>query len=135
SEFPLTLPGYYYQEITAEQFILAGGNYMVPLDKKRHWSANFVATTAVVDYLDGLEQPGNWHSGVGGGILYASSSLKVMIGYAHGFNALRSGGRVGSNSVGLLMQVDLGHAKDEFYNSSQPGLWRGFQRVIGVFDH
>jgi hypothetical protein len=133
SEFPLSLPGYYYGEISARQFALLGGNCMLPLDKQHHWSANFVATAAVVDYLPGLEQPGNFHSGVGGGILYSTHSLKVMVGYAYGVEAIRSGGR-GANSVGILMQLDLGRARQEFY-PSDPGMWRGFQRVTGIFGH
>jgi hypothetical protein len=132
SEFPLTLPGYYYQEISAKQFVLLGGNYIVPLDKKHRWSANFMATTAGVDYLPGLEQPGRWHSGVGGGVMYKTPSLKVMVGYAYGVDAIRSGGR-GAHSVGVLMQLDLKHAKEALVNTYQPGYWRGFQRIFGVF--
>ena len=62
------MPGYYYQEISAKRFVLLGGNYLVPLDKKQRWNLDAMAATAVVDYLPGLEQPGHWHSGVGGGI-------------------------------------------------------------------
>jgi hypothetical protein len=32
SEFPLSLPGYYFQEISARQFVLLNANYLVPLD-------------------------------------------------------------------------------------------------------
>src|SRR5258707_1797343 len=32
SEFPLTLPGYYYQELSATRFVLFNGNYYLPLD-------------------------------------------------------------------------------------------------------
>jgi hypothetical protein len=132
SEFPLTLPGYYYQEISAKQFIMLGGNYMFPLDKKGRWNANIVAATAGVDYLPGLEQPGDWHSGVGGGILYQAASVKVMIGYAYGFDAIRSDGP-GAHSIGILMQLDLKHAKQLLYSPQQPNRWRGFQRIFGAF--
>src|ERR1051325_1735948 len=70
SEFPLSLPGYYYQEISARQFVLLGGNYMIPLDKRNRWNVNINAATAGVDYLGGFKQPGDWLSGVGGGVLY-----------------------------------------------------------------
>jgi hypothetical protein len=132
SEFPLTLPGYYYQEISAQRYVLVGGNYMVPLDKKGRWNANVVATTAVVDYLPGLEQPGDWHSGVGGGILYQSGSIKLMVGYGYGIDAIRDGGR-GAHSIGVLMQVDLEHARHELMNPAEPSRWRGFQRIFGAF--
>lgn len=132
SEFPLSLPGYYYQELSAKQFVLLGGNYIVPLDHKRHWNVNFTATTAYVDYLDDLKQPGNWNNGVGFGVLYKTPSIKVMLGYAYGINAIRSHGR-GANSVGILMQVDLEQAKEAILNPEAPNRWRGFQRILGLF--
>jgi hypothetical protein len=131
SEFPLSLPGYYYQEISAEQFVLLGGNYLVPLDAKERWNINITASTAFVDYLDGLEQPGNWHSGVGGGVLYKTSRLKIMAGYAYGIDAIRTGGR-GSHSIGILLQADLEGARS-LIRPNDPNLWRGMQRVLGVF--
>ena len=83
SEFPLSLPGYYYQEISAREFVLLGGNYLVPIDEKERWNVNVTATTAAVNYIQGLEQPGHWHSGAGAGILYKTPSWKVMVGYAY----------------------------------------------------
>jgi hypothetical protein len=132
AEFPLSLPGYYYQEISARQFVLFGGNYMVPLDPGQRWYLNFLAATAVVDYLPGLDQAGNSHSGVGAGILYKSSSFKVMVGYGYGVDALRDTGR-GAHSVGLLMQLDLDRAKQVMFDPQQPNRWRGFQRIFGAF--
>lgn len=34
-EFPLNLPGYYYQELSARRFALIGGNYALPLDRSK----------------------------------------------------------------------------------------------------
>jgi hypothetical protein len=134
SEFPLSLPGYYYQEISARQFILLGGNYIIPLDKKDHWNVNLNAATAGVEYVPGLEQPGDWLSGVGGGVLYKTHSLKVMLGYAYGIDAIRTGGR-GAHSVGILMQFDLGRAKkNHLLNPDDLSRWRGWGRMVnGVF--
>jgi hypothetical protein len=132
SEFPLSLPGYYFQEISARNFILFGGNYILPLDKKAKWNLNVTATTAGVDYIPGLEQPGDWHSGVGGGILYKSRSWKVMLGYAYGVDAIRDGGR-GANSIGLLIQLDWGHAKESLYTPPESGRWRGLQQIFNFF--
>ncbi len=131
SEFPLSLPGYYYQEISARSFVLLGGNYIIPLDPRKRWNLAVEATGAVVDYLPGLEQPGNWHSGAGGGVFYTSPSWRVMIGYGYGFDAIRSGGR-GAHSIGFLLQLDLAHAKDVFYRPEPPSRWRGLQRIVGV---
>jgi hypothetical protein len=132
SEFPLSLPGYYYQEISAKNFLLIGGNYLMPIDNKQRWNFDVAVATAGVGYLPGLEQHGNWHTGVGGGILYKTPTFKVMVGYAYGVDAIRSNGR-GAHSIGVLMQLDLGQAKESMFNPSQPGLWRGLQHILGLF--
>ena len=108
SEFPLSLPGYYFQELTARRFLLAGGLYTVPLDAARQWSLQGFGSTALVDYLHGLEQPGHWHSGVGGGLGWRSRDnvWQVVAGYAYGVDALRNGER-GAHSVGFIIQCDL----------------------------
>ncbi len=89
SEFPLSLPGYYFQEISARQFVLLNANYLVPLDPGKLFDLDLNASTAVVDYLPGESQPGNCLSGVGGGILYhtPSNRLKLMLNYAYGIDA------------------------------------------------
>jgi hypothetical protein len=132
SEFPLTLPGYYYQEISARQFVLFDGSYLVPLDKSQRWNLDANVSSAVVDYLPGEAQPGNWLNGVGGGILYRAPSdrFKVVLDYAFGVDAIRSGAR-GANSVGILMQWDLGKAHGEKFNPAQPDRWRGWQWLLG----
>jgi len=60
AEFPLSLPGYYYQEISARQYVLFNADYLVPLDPGKRWNLNVDAATAVVDYLPGLGQPAAW---------------------------------------------------------------------------
>ena len=127
SEFPLSLPGYYFQEISARQFVLFNANYLVPLDPRKQWSLDLNASTAVVDYLPGEGQPGNSLTGVGGGILYhtPSNRVKLIVNYAYGIDALRAQGR-GANSIGVLMQIDLGRMNSKKFNQPQP--MRGWQR-------
>jgi hypothetical protein len=91
SEFALTLPGYYYQELSAKRFALATGMYSIPLDARKRWNFIVFGSTGFVDYLPGLEQPGHWHSGVGGGLLYRAAPWQVVVGYGYGVDALRSG--------------------------------------------
>ncbi|HKI67986.1 MAG TPA: hypothetical protein VKA67_00230 [Verrucomicrobiae bacterium] len=131
SEFPLSLPGYYFQELSARQYVLLGGNYLIPLDKGDRWNLSFNASTAWVDYLPGLEQSGHWNTGLGGGLLFQSSKkgLKLMIGYAYGVNAIRSGGR-GANSIGILMQLDLEKTRAMLVNLN-PLNSRGLQKIFG----
>ena len=132
SEFPLSLPGYYFQEISARQFVLLNVNYLLPLDKSQRWNLNVNASSAVVDYLPGEDQPGNWLSGVGGGILYRAPSdrFKVMVAYAYGVDAIRSHGR-GAQSIGLLMQWDLRPTHGEGFHPAHPDRWRGWQWFLG----
>ena len=131
SEFPLSLPGYYFQEISAKQFVLINGNYLVPLDSGRLFDLDLNASTAVVDYLPGEEQPGNSLSGVGGGIFYHTPSgrIKLMLNYAYGIDAIRSNGR-GASSIGILMQIDLGRMNSEKFNQPQPLPLHGWQRFF-----
>lgn len=136
AEFPLDLPGYYYQEITARKFFLVQSRYMFPLDYANNWFITAIASTALVDYLSGVEQSGNWHSGVGGGITYQTPSraVNVTLGYSYGFNAIRSHGR-GANSIGLVFQYDFDarlRAQDEKPAPSvHPNKLRGFDWLFG----
>jgi hypothetical protein len=132
SEFPLSLPGYYYQEISAKQFVLLGATFIQPLDRRQRWNLAFSAATAWVDYLQGLQQPGNWNSGVGGGLLYQSPSWKFLVGYSYGIDAIRSHGR-GANSIGVLVQFDLGRAKGQLLTTEPPSRWGGFQHMLDIF--
>jgi hypothetical protein len=132
SEFPLSLPGYYYQEISASRFVLVGANYILPLDHRQRWNLAFSGATAWVDYLQGFEQPGNWNSGIGGGILYQSPSWKFLVGYGYGVDAIRTHG-TGANSIGVLVQFDLGHVKGELLTTQPPSRWGGFQHIFDVF--
>jgi hypothetical protein len=136
SEFPLTLPGYYFQELTADRFVLFSGQYALPLDRSKRLGLMLSAATAVVDYLPGLEQPGQWNSGVGAGIVFRSKSeaWQAMLGYAYGIDAIRSSGR-GAHTIGILIQYDLQadtRGKRPFWDPwLSPNKWRGFDWLFG----
>ena len=132
AEFPLTLSGYYFQEISARQFALLNVSYLLPLDKNQRWNLDANVSSAFVDYLPGEEQPGNWLNGVGGGILYRAPSdrFKIMLDYAYGVDAIRSHGR-GANTIGLLMQWDLRPTHGEGFHPAHPDRWRGWQWFLG----
>jgi hypothetical protein len=132
SEFPLSLPGYYYQELSARNFAVLSGLYTVPLDQRARWHLVGNAATAMVDYLPGLEQPGDWHSGVGGGLAYrpVSKSWLAMVSYAHGVDAIRTQGR-GAHSVNVFLQIDLDHrAPARPDQGIQPEGSRGLMRFL-----
>jgi hypothetical protein len=136
SEFPLTLPGYYFQELSADRFVLFNGQYALPLDRANRWGLMFSASTAVVDYLPGFEQPGRWNSGVGAGIVLRSKSeaWHAVLGYAYGIDAIRSNGR-GGHTFGILIQYDLEadrRGKRPFWDPwLNPSKWRGFDWLFG----
>ncbi|MGP8021698.1 MAG: hypothetical protein ACLPRE_12020 [Limisphaerales bacterium] len=132
SEFPLSLPGYYFQEISARNFALLNANYLLPLDPGKRWDLDLNVSSAFVDYLPGEQQPSNWLNGVGGGILYHSPSdrLKILASYGYGVDAIRSHGR-GANNVGILIQLDLGHVPSRTFNAPQQQHWRGWQWFFG----
>jgi len=132
SEFPLTLPGYYFQELSAESFILFGATYNLPLDRKQRFRLNITGATGGVDYLDGLEQPGRWHSGLGGGLVYRTPSdqWQIAIGYGYGFDAIRDDHR-GGQSIFLLLQFDWDRTKQRFFDpTANVGRSRGLDSIM-----
>lgn len=108
SEFPLNLPGYYFQELSADHFGLFSTSYIVPLDARARWTITGVGSIAQIDYTEGMEQRGKWHSGVGAALGYKSprDTFHIVLGYSYGINAIRDHGR-GAQTVGLLFQWDL----------------------------
>jgi hypothetical protein len=125
SEFPLYLPGYFFGELSAKNFGLAYGLYSIPLGRSKRWSVMAMAATALVDYVSGLEQPGHWNSGVGGGVGYTARNKRwrfaAVSGY--GIDAIRSDGRGGYNA-GLMFQYNFG--KTAFASD------RAFEELRGV---
>jgi len=125
AEYPLVLPGYYFQEISARRFVLFNGRYALALDARKQWQLTAMAATAVVSYLPGLEQPGHWHSGVGGGIGYESETgtWKAGLNYGYGIDARRSGDR-GAHVISLVLQIDL---ENYLHKRRSKPFWWDFQ--------
>jgi len=132
AEYPLSLPGYFYEEFSARQFALANFSYLLPIAPDQRWNFNFNAATAVIDYLPGTGQADNCVSGIGAGILYRapSDAFRFVIDYGYGINAVRNGKR-GASSISVLMQFDLDKTHGGGFKSTQPGYWRGWNWLIG----
>ena len=131
SEFPLSVPGYYFQELSARRFVLLNAQYSLPLDAKKRWNLTAFAASANLDYLPGLEQPGSWNSGLGGGITFKSpaGSWLVTLIYAYGINAIRTDER-GANQIGILFQYDF-EAKGKWFDPGvSPYRSRGMERLF-----
>ena len=112
SEFPLSIPGYFYQELSARNFISFNGAYTIPLTADKSWRISPMGGLAVVDYLPGTEQPGAFNSGAGIAVGYKahSGTWQIMATYGYGFEAIRSSGR-GAQAVGIFLEINL-HARN-----------------------
>jgi hypothetical protein len=133
AEYPLSLPGYYYDEFSARQFALLNVSYLLPIAPNERWSLNFNAAMGVIDYLPGTGQAGNLASGVGAGLMYRAPSerFRFIATYGYGFNAIR-GGRRGANSVSFLLQIDLDRSgRGNDLKNAQPNRWRGWNWLMG----
>lgn len=132
SEFPLSLPGYYFQELSARSFALMGLSYALPLGPSQRWRISTAAATAYVDYLPELAQPGHWHTGVGGGLVYRSpsDSWQVAVAYGYGFQAMRTAGR-GAQSLSFLLQFDLDRTRRRIFDpTGEIEQSRGLQQIL-----
>jgi hypothetical protein len=115
AEFPLIIPGYYHQELTARRFTHFSASYLIPLDGTGRLQLRLEGAAAYLDELEGFEQPDSWQSGVGGGLTYTpkSKSYRIVARYGYGINAVREHRtEKGGHSVGLLVQYDFEQARN-----------------------
>jgi hypothetical protein len=122
AEYPLIIPGYFYQELSAKRFVLFDGRYAVALDESKQWQVYAIAATAVMQQLSETAEGGNWHSGVGIGMAYRTESeiWKIGLTYGYGIDAERDG-RHGAHLVGMFVQFDF--EKYLFQRRSKPWFW------------
>ena len=108
-EFPLNIPGYYFQELSAKSFGLAYAGYTIPFGSQDQWSLIGNGSAALVDYVDGTGQAGAFNSGIGAGVGYNAPSQrwKVMSLLGYGFEARREHGQ-GGYSLGMAFQYNFG---------------------------
>ena len=135
TEYPLSLPGYYFQEFSARDFALINASYLLPIAPNRRWNLLFNGATAniqYVQYLNNESASGKWVSGAGAGIMYRSPSekFKCVVAYAYGVDAIRTSGR-GASSLSFLLQVDLGRLHSPGFKSVEPDRWRGWNWLMG----
>lgn len=107
-EFALLMPGYYFQEISAESYFYFLAAYRMPLDHRNQWHWRMLFTGAVPDYLPGLEFDESFLTGAGTGLSYTapSGTWQAIVAYSYGFQAVRPDDFHG-HSLGFLVQFDL----------------------------
>ena len=135
AEFPLNIPGYYYQEVSAESFGLLNAEYSFPFTPGKSWRLTFYGAGALVDTLDTHEEDDRFHAGLGAGITYVSprGAWFVSLVYGHGFNAVRHGEN-GANNVGILFQYDFDAVRKFPFRRYEPNVSpyssRGGERIF-----
>ncbi len=124
SEFPLLIPGYFYQELSARNFVCFNGQYTIPLNAENTWNITPMGAVAAVDYLPGMQQSDAFNSGVGLAFGYKapSGAWQAMLNYGYGFEAIRSNGR-GAQTIGILFELNL--------RNKHPGAPTYMDRTIG----
>ena len=134
AEFPLALPGYYYQELSARNFQLLNVQYLLPLDKDLHWTLMAAAAQGHVNYIEGLEQSRHWHTALNLGVGYRSKSgtFQLFGGYSYAFQAVRHGD-YGGQSITVLCQIDLEahHRPEPLEPFESPLKSRGLFKIFG----
>lgn len=112
AEYPMTLPGYYYEEISAQRVVHLSASYVAPLSADHRWQLRLGVASAYVDYLPGFEQPNHWNTGAGPSLSYTARSevWRLILRYGYGFNALRDG-QQGGHSIGMLYEYNFERRK------------------------
>lgn len=108
SEFPLMIPGYFHQELSADAFALLSGDYSFAVSPSSSWRLALFGATSTISFLEGLEYSGQAHSGVGGGVSWRSRKRDwVVTGfYGYGLDAMRDQS-TGGHMVGVVLQYDF----------------------------
>ena len=123
SEFPLNIPGYYNQELSAKDYGLAYVTYAIPFGSENQWNVFSRGAVALVDYVEGTGQPGAFNSGVDAGIGYNAPSKrwKCYGLFGYGFEAQREDGR-GGYGAAFAFEYNFGSTKlasDKAYQQLQ----------------
>ena len=134
NEFPFVLPGYYLGELSARNMLQLTGFYQVPLDRAGRWRFGAGASTVLLSYTPGMDEPRHWQSGVAGGLSYLSPDdrVKATLTYGYGIDALRDG-QQGGHAIAVALQYDLQRKRTPSEPSTSkdpPGLLRRFMRMF-----
>lgn len=137
AEFPLTLPGYFLQEITADRLLLLRAEYAVPVTPDGRWLLAPYGSAALVEYLAGFEQSGDWHVGAGLAAVFRTRSRRweASVTGSYGFNAIRDGDERGGVAVGAAMQYNFNRRGEGAFSPGHhewlgPDAGRSFLRLF-----
>lgn len=108
SEFPLILPGYFTQEISARRFAHAWARTSYPLGGARRFYLDLGAAGASLSPVPGTDPGSARHIGFSLGVSYApgKGGLHGQLAYGYSPTALR-GSRRGAHALGLSFEIDF----------------------------
>jgi hypothetical protein len=108
SEFPLILPGYLGQEISARRFVHAWAHTGLPLPAAKGFFVDLTAAVASVSPMRGTDPGGTSHVGLSVGLSFAPAAGPLRAGAAYGYapTALR-GTRRGGQTLGFSVEYDF----------------------------
>ncbi len=108
SEFPLMLPGYFNQEISASRFVHLWGHSALSIAGSKRFFLSLTAALASVSPMRGTDAGGIHHVGLSAGISYAPTNGPVHMDLDYGYapTALR-GKRRGGQMVAVSAEYDF----------------------------
>ncbi|MEQ1917836.1 MAG: hypothetical protein ABL955_01440 [Elusimicrobiota bacterium] len=108
SEFPLILPGYFGQEISASRYVHAWAHAGVPIRGSKSFLVNFTAAVANVKPVYGTDPGGIHHAGLAAGLSFepAEGFLRADLTYGYAPTALRGAHR-GAQSLAFNFEYDF----------------------------
>jgi len=108
SEFPLILPGYFAQEISARRFVHAWAQTALPIGHSKRFTIELTAAAASLSPVRGTDPGGVRHAGFASGLGFAppDGALRAALTYGFAPTALR-GKRRGAHSAALVVEIDF----------------------------
>lgn len=108
AEFPLVLPGYFSQEISARRFLHAWAHTAIPLRGSRSFFLDLTAAGASVAPVPGTDPGALRHVGLSAGVGFSpkDSGLHALLTYGYAPTAYR-GPRRGAHALALNVEIDF----------------------------
>lgn len=108
SEFPLILPGYFAQEISARRFVHGWAQTALPVADSKRFTVEFTAAAARVSPVHGTDPGGVGHAGFSASLGFSppDGALRAELAYGYAPTALR-GRRRGAQALALMLEIDF----------------------------
>jgi hypothetical protein len=114
AEFPIVIPGYFNQEIAAQEYGHGWAACALPLDTERRFHLDLMAAAASVTPVARTDPGGVFHAGFSLGVGFSprNAALHGALAYGYSPTAVR-GGRRGGHSAALTFEIDFMTGQDK----------------------